>query len=116
MSKLEKSSNGKSLNDPPMEELVIGSVAYQTRLTSKFLNRKTWSRPDERKIEAFIPGNILKLFIKEGSEVTPGTPLLILEAMKMSNELLSPIEGTIKKIYVSEGDMVAKSQLLFEFK
>jgi len=99
-----------------MEELIIGSATYKTSLTSKFRNRKTWSRPDERKIEAFIPGNILKLFIKEGSEVTPGTPLLILEAMKMRNELLSPIEGTIKKIHVSEGDMVAKSQLLFEFK
>ena len=99
-----------------MEELIIGSAAYQTRLTSKFRNRKMWNRPDVRKIEAFIPGSIQKLFIKEGLEVTPGTPLLILEAMKMRNELLSPIEGTIKKIHVSEGDMVAKSQLLLEFK
>ena len=36
--------------------------------------------------------------------------------MKMRNEMLSPIEGIIKKIYVSEGEQVSKSHLLLEFK
>jgi biotin carboxyl carrier protein len=53
--------------------------------------------------------------VKEGEEVTMGTPLLILEAMKMRNELLSPVNGVIRKIYVSEGDMVPKFHLLIEF-
>ena len=116
MSKSEKTLHDPSADNPALEELIIGSAAYQTRFTDKYRNRKTWSRPDERKVESFIPGTIQKVFVEEDLEVTPGTPLLILEAMKMRNQWLSPVGGIIKKIHVSEGDMVAKSQLLVEFK
>jgi len=51
---------------------------------------------------------------KEGDKVSAGTPLLILEAMKMRNEVLSPIDGVVKKIHVKEGEMVPKSFLLIE--
>jgi len=98
-----------------MEQLEIGNVIYQTRLTSKFRNRNIWQRPDVRKVDSIIPGNIQRIMVKEGDEVSPGTPMLILEAMKMRNEILSPLQGIIKKIYVSEGDMVPKAHLLIEF-
>ena len=98
-----------------MEQLEIGNVIYQTRLTSKFRNRVIWQRPDVRKVDSIIPGNIQRIMVKEGDEVSPGTPMLILEAMKMRNEILSPLQGTIKKIYISEGDMVPKDHLLIEF-
>lgn len=116
MSKTENTSKSKSVDKPPIEELVIGGAVYQTRLTSKFRNRETWSRPDERKIEAIIPGTIQNIMVEEGSEVSQGTPLMILEAMKMRNKVLSPLEGIIKKIHVSVGEQVAKSHLLLEFK
>lgn len=98
-----------------MEQLEIGNVIYQTRLTSKFRNRVIWQRPDVRKVDSIIPGNIQRIMVKEGDEVSPGTPMLILEAMKMRNEILSPLQGIIKKIYVSEGDMVPKDHLMIEF-
>ncbi len=98
-----------------MEQLEIGSVIYQTRLTTKFRNRPIWQRPDVRKVDSIIPGNIQRIMVKEGDEVSPGTPMLILEAMKMRNEILSPLQGIIKKIYVSEGDMVPKNHLMIEF-
>ena len=98
-----------------MEQLEIGNVIYQTRLTTKFRNRDIWQRPDVRKVDSIIPGNIQRIMVKEGDEVSPGTPMLILEAMKMRNEILSPLQGIIKKIYVSEGDMVPKAHLLIEF-
>lgn len=116
MSSTEKKSDNKRKVDPSLEELQVGSVNYRTRLTSKFRKRKNWERPDERLVLAYIPGTIQKIMVKEGAEVTQGTPLLILEAMKMSNEILSPGEGVVKKIHVSEGDMVPKAQLLVEFK
>jgi biotin carboxyl carrier protein len=98
-----------------MEQLEIGNVIYETRLTSKFRNRPIWQRPDVRKVNSIIPGNIQRIMVKEGDEVSPGTPMLILEAMKMRNEILAPLQGIIKKIYVSEGDMVPKSHLMIEF-
>ena len=100
---------------PCMEELEIGGARYRTRLTRKFSERKTWRRADPNKILAFIPGTIQKILVKEGMEVRPGDSLLILEAMKMRNELLSPVQGVVKKIHVSEGDRIPKGHLLMEF-
>ena len=111
-----KSTKHKAGQELPLEQLEVGSVVYATRLTNKFKNRENWQRPNERKVHAVIPGNIQRIMVNEGDEVSPGTPLLILEAMKMRNEVLSPLEGIIRKIYVSEGDMVPKAQLLVEFK
>ena len=114
MSKKENTSKTKRPATPPMETLEIGGAIYTTRLTSKFVNRKIWVKPDERKIVAIIPGTIQKIMVSEGDEVVAGTPMLILEAMKMRNEVLAPFTGVVLKIFVSEGDMVPKSQLLVE--
>ena len=99
---------------PPLESLEIGSAIYKTRLTKKFLNRESWQKPDEKKILAVIPGTIQRIMAKEGDDVLAGTPLLILEAMKMRNEVLSPIAGVVVKIHVREGEMVPKSHMLIE--
>ena len=97
-----------------MEDLVIGGAPYLTHLTRKFRNRIPWVRPDHRKVLSVIPGTIQKIMVKRGAEVEHGTPLLILEAMKMRNEVLSPVQGRVKRIYVAEGDLVAKAQLRLE--
>ncbi len=114
MSLSENSSKSNPIADPPMENLVIGDVSYRTRLTSKFKNRVRWTRPDEKNVTAVIPGSIKKILEVEGARVEQGTPLLILEAMKMENLVLSPSDGVIKKISVTEGEQVSKSQHLVE--
>lgn len=115
MSNKTKSSD-KVTEDLPNEHLEIGGALYSTRLTNKFRNRANWTRPDVRKVTAVIPGTIQRIMVSEGEEISPGTPMLILEAMKMRNEIVSPIQGIIKRIYVKEGDMVPKTELLVEFK
>ena len=114
MSNKEKPSKKNPASKVPMESLEIGSALYTTRLTTKFKNRQIWKKPDEKRIVAVIPGNIQKIMAKEGDEVSAGTPLLILEAMKMRNEILSPLNGVVLKIHVSEGEMVPKSHLIIE--
>lgn len=101
--------------EPPLEPLQIGSAIYDTRITRKFRNRKKWARPDERLVLAFIPGTIQKIFVKNGMQVEMGEPLLILEAMKMRNEVLSPVGGVVTRVHVKEGDLVPKNHLLIEF-
>lgn len=115
MSKKTKSSD-KVTEVVPKEHLEIGGALYETRLTNKFRNRVNWTRPDVRKVTALIPGTIQRIMVSEGDEISPGTPMLILEAMKMRNEIVSPIHGIIKQIFVKEGDMVPKAELLVEFK
>jgi len=114
MNDKKKPAKKSSTVEPAMESLEIGGDLYTTRLTSKFRNRQIWQKPDENRIESVIPGTIQKIMVKEGDEVVAGTPLLILEAMKMRNEVRSPVDGVVRKIHVAEGEMVPKSYLLVE--
>ncbi|RLC44892.1 MAG: hypothetical protein DRH57_08780 [Candidatus Cloacimonadota bacterium] len=64
-------------------------------------------------VTAPIPGKILQLFVKLGDEVRTGQTLLIMEAMKMENEISAPINGVIKEIYVNmESDVLEGDKLL----
>jgi biotin carboxyl carrier protein len=98
------------------QKFSIGEDTYKTLLTKKWLTRKPYEEYDPGKIKSFIPGTILKVFIKEGQIVKNGENLLILEAMKMNNIIQSPMFGKIIKLYVSAGDKVANKQLLIEIK
>ncbi|MEW7290653.1 acetyl-CoA carboxylase biotin carboxyl carrier protein subunit [Aquimarina sp. 2304DJ70-9] len=66
-------------------------------------------------IKAPMPGLLLDIHVKIDQEVKEDDPLLILEAMKMENVILSPRDGVIKSISATKGDAVDKGQLLIEF-
>lgn len=53
-----------------------------------------------------MPGRVVSLMVKKGDQVKEGQTLLILEAMKMQNEVKSPINGIVKEIYVAESSTV----------
>jgi len=115
MSKQEKEKQKIAKPVPPIEELEIGGAIYSTRLTSKFKNRELWELPDQRKVRAVIPGTIQKLMVSEGDEVAIGDSMMILEAMKMRNEIKAAQNGIIKLVNIKEGEHVSKYQLLLEF-
>jgi len=115
MSKQDKTDQSKLIAEAPMEELEIGGAIYTTRLTSKFKNRTRWTPPDQRKVLAVIPGSIQKLMVSVGDEVAAGDSMLILEAMKMRNEIKAMQAGVIKMINISVGEQVPKAHLLLEF-
>jgi len=61
-----------------------------------------------------MPGKVMKLLVGEGQEVVEGQGVVVVEAMKMENELKSPIAGTVKSIEAKEGDAVeAGAALVF---
>lgn len=57
-------------------------------------------------INAPMPGNILGIHVKTGDQVTKGQVLLVLEAMKMENEIMAPADGTVSQVYAAEGAAV----------
>ena len=63
-----------------------------------------------------MPGNIWKVLVKEGEQVKEGQVLLILEAMKMENEIMAPVSGVVAGIHVSEGASVSGGDLLVSLK
>ncbi len=92
----------------------IDNIKYKTRLTKKFTKRKIYEEKDPRKVLAFIPGTIRKVFVTQGKKVREGDKILILEAMKMNNIIISPLDGTVKHVNVKQGKIVAKNELLIE--
>jgi biotin carboxyl carrier protein len=68
-----------------------------------------------KSVKAPMPGLVLNIMVSEGTTVTKGDSLLILEAMKMENMIKSPADGIIKKISVTKGDKVEKNEVLIEF-
>jgi biotin carboxyl carrier protein len=66
----------------------------------------------EEKVTPPMPGKVVTLKVKEGEKVKPGTPLLVLEAMKMQNEIVSNTDGVVREIRVSEGDFVESRDIL----
>lgn len=95
--------------------LKLEDTTYETEFSKKYLNRKPFIPKDPSKATAFIPGIVRKINVKLNDKVMRGQSLLFLEAMKMNNDIKSTFEGKVKAIYVKEGDLVAKGQLLMEF-
>ena len=61
-----------------------------------------------------MPGTILKVNVNEGDSVKAGDSIVILEAMKMENDITAPKDGVVKALYVAAGQAVAKDDALFE--
>jgi biotin carboxyl carrier protein len=75
------------------------------------------SRPGARggcRVIAPMPGRVVKLMVKEGDSVAAGAPVIVVEAMKMENELIAEAEGVVTQIHVSQGATVDSGALLVE--
>lgn len=57
-------------------------------------------------VKSPMPGNIIRVEVKEGDQIKAGQLLVVLEAMKMENEILAPHDGTVAQVIVSKGSMV----------
>jgi glutaconyl-CoA/methylmalonyl-CoA decarboxylase subunit gamma len=66
----------------------------------------------ERPVPAPMPGKILAVNVVPGDAVAAGTVLLILEAMKMENDILAPADGKVKAVKVQNGDTVNTGDLM----
>ena len=63
-------------------------------------------------VSAAIAGRVLKLKVAKGDTVAQGHVLLLLEAMKMENEIKSPADGVVQEVVVSEGSRVAEGETM----
>lgn len=99
-----------------LKTLIIQGAVYQTTYTRKFEERINWEAPNENLLYSFIPGTIIDIFVKPKDKVKEGETLLLLEAMKMQNQVRMPFDGEIVKIYVRKDDIIPKKHLMVEIK
>ena len=99
-------------------EVIVNHYAHYVQVKDEFdLLIEKFGMQDQiithsGEIYAQIPGLVSHIHVQKNDEIKIGDTLCILEAMKMENEIKSPINGTINKIYVSIGSNVEKGDLL----
>jgi pyruvate carboxylase subunit B len=90
------------------------SVKDEQELLLDRLGFKTGKAIAEGSLKSPMPGKILDILVAEGDEVTKGQPVVILEAMKMENELKAAIDGTVASISVEVGQSLEKNSPILE--
>ena len=65
-------------------------------------------------IKAPMAGKIITILVQEGEKVAKGEPVLVLEAMKMENDLVAPQDGTIQRVLIKEGQAVKGGEELVQ--
>lgn len=63
-------------------------------------------------VTTMLPGVVLKILVKPGDRVQAGDPVIIIESMKMENEIVSPRDGVVAEIFVKEGQRVEAGDVL----
>lgn len=91
-------------------KFVIDDVEYDTNSIKSFEKRKKWSQPDDRRIRSIIPGTIVEVFVNNGDSINDGDPMLVIQAMKMNNQIKFERKGIVDKILVKPGDIVSRGQ------
>lgn len=85
-----------------------------TELLKKFIKASEQNSVGFVRMQAPMPGLVIKILVEEGAIVHKGDKVVIIEAMKMENALSAPISGKVQKIYVNEGNAVEKGAVLLE--
>ncbi len=102
------------------DKLYIQLDGFQFFLTvpsqggAEFQRGEEQSKEDMLLVKSPMPGKVIKINVAEKDEVRKNQTLVIVEAMKMENEIISSIDGTVKKIFCSPGDIVETQNPLIE--
>jgi biotin carboxyl carrier protein len=73
-------------------------------------------KTEQESVTAPMPGKIIDVLVREGADVLRGEPMVILEAMKMQNEIQSPVNGKVLKVHTKANTNVMKDDVLVEIK
>jgi len=110
-----------NLPDEGPVKLLVDAKEYEVEVTGRAMATK--AKPKAAKkgpagakgaVAAQMTGRVIKVNVKPGDEVTEGRILLIIEAMKMENEIAAPLAGTVKDVVVAAGARVSEGDLLLQ--
>jgi biotin carboxyl carrier protein len=91
-----------------------GSTYVQEREIVEADRPAATSRGGDGRLEAPMPGSIIAVNVSEGDRVRSGQPLVVLESMKMHNEIASPMDGVVRKVNCRVGEQVGFGHVLIE--
>jgi biotin carboxyl carrier protein len=99
---------------PPRQSATPAASPAQAKTVSQTAPpvKKESTAAGEGSIVAAMPGTILDVKVSAGDAVTKGQPLIVLEAMKMENDVMAPFDGVVKEIYTTKGASVNSGDAL----
>ncbi len=101
-----------------LSEIEVGANGSSTRAKTKSnAQESTGKRPRPTHlghVATAMPGTIVEVLVEIGKKVKAGEPVLVIEAMKMENEIQAAISGTVIGVFVSKGDTVTPDESLLE--
>ena len=103
-------------------EILFNDISYEFTVETPFsmqrmkVLKKQKGKAEKEFIKAPMPGKIIDVLVREGGQVLRGESVVILEAMKMQNEILSPVNGHIIKVSAKPNTNVMKDDVLVEIK
>ncbi len=103
-----------------VEELDTAAPAASFQKAPAAASQAQPSAPDKqapsagggKEVPSPMPGVILDVRVKEGQEVKSGDVLVVLEAMKMENDIVAPVDGKVTSVQVKKGDTVESNQTI----
>lgn len=109
----------KITNDGFPHTVFLAGIPYDVNIEK--IESTRYHPPSPKKevsdeVRAGLPGQICAILTEVGTLVQKGQNLLILESMKMENEILAPKKGIVKKIHVKKGELVMKGHVMIEIK
>ena len=104
--------------DEVKTESATSSEAKTKEAPKKETSKKASSSSSTNLVEVVAPiqGNVIDVKVKVGDKVKKGDVLLLIEAMKLENEVNSPSDGEVVEVIVSKGQQVTTKQLLLKIK
>lgn len=108
----------KELGRKPLTMTTAPAAVSQSPAASKPARAAAPASPrsdgDSQSVKAPLPGLIVDIMVNENDSVKAGQNLLLMEAMKMENQIPAPYDGTVKRIHVKKGDSVSEGDVLVE--
>ena len=92
---------------------INGRLFRVEKRSSLRTSREDKGRPKKRDVKITMPGRVVQVLAAPGEKVQEGQPILVLEAMKMQNEIKSPRAGQLTRVYFRAGDYVEAGSVLF---
>jgi biotin carboxyl carrier protein len=113
--RVEREIQGNAANGDP-QRVFVGGQSYEVavRDARSLRNRRGAVAADAGplRVKASMPGKVVRVLTKAGERVQPGTGIVVIEAMKMQNEVRSPKDGLVKELLAREGMNVNAGDLL----
>ena len=103
-------------------EILFNDISYVFTVETPFSMKRlkvlnnSKGKSEKEVVKAPMPGKIIDVHVREGATVLRGETLLVLEAMKMQNEIQSPVNGHVVRINVKPDSIVMKDDILVEIK